>query len=155
MEAYCYSYEEQTMVFMHRDIESMRLFRFLGVEETEKLPDPHGKLNHQAVGTPGVMKQLREIVIVYARASDQNDITPTISIENDIALGLGASVVTDAVTLRSQSPTPHLVQVGGEAGLCNQWWMEYTENTDGAEWAIEGLVARYEPLVDRTGSRST
>jgi hypothetical protein len=152
--AYRYSYDLRTLVTVEFEGEaSINVTAFGGINSTAKRL-AQWRLNRHDAGAPGVLKQWREIVLLFQKSSTAPLLAPTIAASVDKAAGGGGTVSVESIQLDTDYPTPHMVQVGKDAGLSTQWWMEYADAA-GMEWALDGVIVRNEPKVDRTGSRST
>lgn len=147
-----YDYDERSLMFFQKSgSPGNRLNRFRTVNDsTVKQSGAKIILNRMAAGEPGVLKQWREFVLLFQK-SPSASVPMKITVFADKAAGGSSKQTDENIVLSPTAPNPHTVPVSREAGLSTQFWLEMEVNESTAEWALEGLVVRAEPQVDRTG----
>lgn len=149
--AMCHSHDMRALTFVKSDGGSGEdYYRFRVEPGGPRIANGHFKLNRMAVDEPGIVKQFRQTVFLFQESpSSTAGFTYTAYI--DKATGATNAGGAETPLLSATAPTPHHVSVGADAGFTTQWWCE-ADFTTTAEWALDGLVIRYEPLADRTGN---
>jgi len=150
-----YSQDQNTLVFMEELGAGDSMQKFQTVNQA--LPqlnqgDANFILNRSGSGEPGMLKQFREVVLLFQAAGTTAVITPTCNSFVDSAAGGGQSSSVEVINISDEDPSPHKVSVGAQAGLATQFWFQMLCTADTAEWALDGLVIRVDPKTDRTGS---
>lgn len=156
MYAYRYSYDSRAMAMC--DVgggeTGVNLKRFKDVSSTDKISGSIIKLNRLDAGEPGVLKEWREAVLLFQKSSTAPLIIMTATAFIDEAMGGSNAVSAEQLRLDADNPRPHRVSIGKDAGEATQWWMQLSWQSL-QQWALDGIVVRYEPVVDRTGHAYT
>lgn len=151
--AYRYSYDQRVIVFA--DEQGETYFGFALFTNLNNAPVKTGNarfvLNRHDGGEPGVLKQFRETVLLFQKSSTAPTLSVVCNSYVDTAAGGGTNGSNEAPVLNADDPTPHTVYTPREATLATQWWFEFQMVEDSAQWALDGLVLRVVPSVDRTG----
>jgi hypothetical protein len=146
-----YSYDERTLMFFLAGGTQNVLSRFLTVNENPiKRKNARFRLNRISGGEPAVLKQFRELVLLFQKSSAAN-VPMDVEVFADKAAGAGTKTISEIVALDPVAATPYTVPVSKEAGMVTQFQAEVRVANSTSEWAIEGVILREEPLVDRTG----
>lgn len=123
------------------------------VDTDEKMDATEIELNRLDFGNPGALKKWREIVWLFRPASTGAETFAFVTTA-DKEVGAGSVSTSYAPTLNATSAVELPCHVGRNSGLSAQLRVKLTRATHVTPWEIEGIVARADVLVDRTGARA-